>query len=182
MTLLCGDKGMVAIFDLNEPEVARAEQLELFVDGETFVLPDLNVIKRENFRLVVMSLIPMDILNRLVSAREIGGRAASPESGIFFGFEEGVRDSKIAETAKGCLSQMQVSAPQMTRIDGVDFTGGDLTQTGYRDISFAQCQQICLRNRRCVAVSYVPAQRWCWPKGEIAKTNRNSSVISAYFE
>jgi len=179
MTLLCGDRGMVAVINLNEPELAGVEQIDLYIDGETVKLPDVEIISREDFRFQALSLLPMELLRRLTSAKEIGARASSPEAGIFFGFEGGVEDPKIAETAKGCLAQTRAAASPMQRLEGVDFTGGDLTQSGFRNISFSQCQQICLRNARCVAVSYVVSSQWCWPKGVIASTQRRSGIISA---
>ena len=179
LTLICGGSGLVGIVNLNEPELAWIGHLELYIDGSSVPLDDFKIIERDNFRLKAMSLFPHSILQRLAKAHELGARVTAPEAGIFFGFEGGVRDPKIAETARGCLATLETDGPRMTRADGIDFTGGDLTQAGHREVSFAECQSICLSDDRCIAVSYVVSQRWCWPKNRILTTDRNPSVISA---
>lgn len=179
LTLVCGDRGLIGIFDLNEPELAWIGSLELYVDGTSLPLDDFEVIDRSNFRIKLVSLLSPNIQRRLATAKEIGGRVTSP-SGMFFGFEGGVSDPKIAETARGCVRAAEVRSHEMKIEEDTDFTGGDITQSGFRDVSFAECQRICLGNSECVAVSYVVARRWCWPKDRILSVNRNAGVISAY--
>jgi hypothetical protein len=182
MTLLCGERGLAGLFDLNEPELAGMGQLELYIDGSTVPLSDFEVIERSNFRLKALSLFPPEVLQRLSGAREIGARVTSPEVGIFFGFEDGVNDPKIAEMSLGCISSLGPVPVRMTTAEGIDFTGGDLTLNGYSGISFEQCQNICLNDNRCIAVSYVPSRSSCWPKNSIVATNPNPGVVSAYRE
>ncbi len=182
LTLTCGERGLVGIFDFHKPEAALLDQLELYVDGTTIPLGDFEPFERDEYRVMAISLLPEGVTRRLASAAELGARISAPEAGVFFGFFEGIRDKKISETARGCLASLQAAQPEMTRVDGVDFIGGDLTQTGYRNVSFIECQRICDSDRRCVAVSYVVSQQWCWPKDKMLKVDPKPGVISAYFE
>lgn len=185
MTLLCGEKGLVVIFDLNEPEDPYVTQFDLYIDGATYPLEDTMVISREASRLKTGHLLPSVVQRRLENAYEIGARASSPDAGVFFGFQEGVKDPKIAEMAKGCAAQLanaSADSTQMTVVTDVDLTGGDLTSDGIRDVTFEACQQICIENRSCRAVSYVVERRWCWPKHSIESANRKLGVHSAYFK
>ena len=180
LTLMCGDKGLIGIFDLNEPELTTFHELELYVDGRTFNVPDYEILDRKNYRLKAVALIPHNILQLLASSEEVGARMSSISADIFFGFEEGIADSKVAETARGCLISTPVA--KMNTVIGVDVMGGDLTQNGYRNVTFDQCQRICLENNQCVAVSYVIEKNWCWPKGSVPATLANPSIASAVKE
>lgn len=182
ITLICSPTGLVGVFNLNEPELSSIGSLGLYVDGVEIPLPDFDVIERGDYRFRAIALFPNNVLTRLSSARSLGARAVSPEGDIFFGFQGGVRDPRISETARGCQSSQRDAAPVMTRVEGIDFTGGDLTRSGHRGISFAECESICRNDPRCVAISYVVAQRWCWPKGSINAINPNPGVVSAYLE
>jgi hypothetical protein len=181
LTLICGELGLVGIFDLNEPEVAGLGHLELYVDGSRIPLVDFKLIERKDYRIKVASLFPLSVLRRLAKTNELGARIVSPDIDVFFGFEEGVVDQKIAETAQGCLSSLGATAvPHMSIVDGIDFLGGDMTKNGLRYISFEQCQRTCLSDDNCVAVTYIPSKQWCWPKNRVVKTKRNPEIISAY--
>lgn len=180
LTLVCGDRGLVGIADLNEPEMLGYGLLELYVDGNIFPIEDFEVVSREEHRFVVVSLFSTAMLDRLSIARELGARWSIPETGMFFGFEEGVRDQRIAEIASSCLESTQAQRNLMTPISDVDFTGGDITQDGHKGVSFEQCQTICLRDSNCRAISYVVSRSWCWPKSDILERNINADVISAF--
>ena len=45
-----------------------------------------------------------------------------------------------------------------------DFVGGDYDAKGIRGVSLDQCVQICTKLNGCIAVSWVMAKSWCWPK------------------
>lgn len=182
ITLICSSSGLVGVFNLNEPELSSVGSLGLYVDGVEIPLPDFDVIERDDYRFRAIALFPNNVLTRLSSARALGARAVSPGGDIFFGFQGGIRDPRISETARGCQSSQRDAAPAMTRVEGIDFTGGDLTRSGHREVSFADCQNICQHEPRCVAISYVVAQRWCWPKASINAINSNPGVMSAYLE
>lgn len=185
LTMVCGEEGLVTIFSLNEPEGALFTQFELVVDGATYPLDDSVVLSREEFRLHTAHLLPSTVQRRLENARGIGARASHPDVGVFFGFQGSVKDPKIAEMSKGCATKLSNAAPRMprmTEITDFDFTGGDLTRNGIRNISFEACQRMCIEDRLCQAVSYVVSQRWCWPKQTIVGINRKAGVNSAYFK
>jgi hypothetical protein len=60
----------------------------------------------------------------------------------------------------------------------IDFYGGDISQNGIRGVSLDTCVQICVENGLCLAVTWVPSQSWCFPKGQGFSKQLNESVVS----
>ena len=63
--------------------------------------------------------------------------------------------------------------------DGIDFFGSDLSQTGHRYVSLAECDRICRNNPNCAAWSYVHATQWCWPKSAVTNMSIAIGVTSS---
>jgi hypothetical protein len=83
------------------------------------------------------------------------------------------------------LSQRQATAESETSnsrsfrvLPEIDFYGADITQNGVRGITLDTCIQICIDNGSCAAVSWVPAQSWCFPKGRGYTKQLNENVVS----
>jgi hypothetical protein len=66
------------------------------------------------------------------------------------------------------------------RYENTDFLGADLTQSGVRDISLAQCEEICDNDRQCKAYSYVQRARWCFPKYGVQRQLQKPGIISGH--
>lgn len=60
-----------------------------------------------------------------------------------------------------------------------DFYGSDLGQSGHRNVSVEQCDQICRSNPNCAAWSYVNESRWCWPKASVINISSAIGVVSS---
>jgi hypothetical protein len=106
----------------------------------------------------------------------------APSGDIYFGFEQTIRDDRLAELMRGCTytpSSPAGARGTMLDLPGTDFPGNDLTTDGFRGISFARCKQICLEYDQCRAVSYVQSKSWCWPKGGASGRVAASGIISA---
>jgi hypothetical protein len=59
-----------------------------------------------------------------------------------------------------------------------DFFGSDLSPSGIRGISLAECEQICRENATCAAWSYVHETRWCWPKSGVSNISIGVGITS----
>jgi hypothetical protein len=77
-------------------------------------------------------------------------------------------------------SRMPVSVVRgrITVQNGMDLPGGDLDPSGLRNLSFEQCQSVCLDNASCVGFSYVKSRRWCWTKRQVLDRRLNNDVVS----
>ncbi|SDY70181.1 PAN domain-containing protein [Citreimonas salinaria] len=189
MFLSCGDKGLIAIAMLDEPELAMLGDAAFVVDGEAYLLPpsEYDLINRDGGRTRIVFNVPPEAVPALPGANTIGARMNTPGGDIFWGFEQNITDSKVRDTALGCDSTMApqrsqpspLPAPRMTELPGTDLPGGDMTADGLRDISFAACKQICLDTPSCRAVSFVQSMSWCWPKGSVGPARSKAGVISA---
>ena len=71
----------------------------------------------------------------------------------------------------------QTSAPPGF-YDATDFFGADLSSGGVRDVSLAECEQICRADASCAAWSYVHETRWCWPKSAVSNVSWAVGVTS----
>ena len=49
-------------------------------------------------------------------------------------------------------------------LEDTDLIGADLTQTGHRNVSRTQCEQICRNDAKCGAYTWVRDTAWCFPK------------------
>lgn len=72
-----------------------------------------------------------------------------------------------------------LDAPGMVVLTDTDLPRGDIGSQGVRGVTFAECQAICLSDERCVAVSWVEASAWCWPKSAVASRQSTVGVRSA---
>ena len=59
-----------------------------------------------------------------------------------------------------------------------DLFGGDLVQSGIRNISLAYCEQLCRANDACQAYTFVLAKNWRWPKGSVGTLTYKSGAVS----
>lgn len=62
--------------------------------------------------------------------------------------------------------------------DGYDIIGFDFLQ--FADASVASCEDACLLEQRCVALTYNKRERYCFLKDDALLLVRNDSAISAY--
>lgn len=179
MLLTCPDNRVLALVNLAEPELTMLGTMDLVIDGEGIEIDEWHVLDRENGRLRAVFMIPPHLTGRVAAAKTIGARAVLPSNEMFFGFEQTIRDEKLRDMVGGCVGQASFDLPPMLVLDETDLPGRDLSQSGFRDISFRQCQQLCIAEPGCEAVSYVTAKRWCWPKGAGASPRPAPGVISA---
>ena len=62
--------------------------------------------------------------------------------------------------------------------ENTDFFGADLFPVGQRNISLAECEQVCRSNVDCAAWSYVHATQWCWPKSGVGNLSFGEGITS----
>lgn len=179
MLLTCPDTRLMALVNLSEPAPSMIGTLDLVIDGEGISIDEWHEVDRENGRFRAAFMIPTHLAGRIAAAGTLGARAVLPSQQMFFGFEQTIRDEKLREMVGGCVGQASFELPPMLVLDETDLPGRDLTQNGFRDISFRQCQQLCIGEPSCQAVSYITAKRWCWPKGAGASPRPAPGVISA---
>lgn len=98
------------------------------------------------------------------------------------GAEFGIDSSEYG----ACVEQQCSSAeprgldvPDMAILANTDLPGGDIDAQGVRGVTFAQCQATCLADARCVAVSWVEASAWCWPKAAVGGRQTAAGIVSA---
>ncbi|WP_168771009.1 ATP-dependent Clp protease proteolytic subunit [Palleronia sediminis] len=189
MTLFCDD-GLIAYAILDEPPVAAVGTFSFVVDGSDNRIDSYEILNRDNGRTRVFMRIPPQVKARLARATTIGARVYTPAGTTFWGFEQDIRDQKVAEIAASCpgiyRAPEQPATPartaktsQMTILPSTDFSGYDLTKRGHRGVSFEECQAICVSDRLCQAISYVPAKQWCWPKLGLGQRITTPDVVSA---
>lgn len=126
--------------------------------------------------------IPPRLAVAMTTAGSTGARVVAPSGDIYFGFEQILRDDRLAELLRGCpYARSAPPAMRGTMVDlpETDFLGNDLTKEGFRGISFARCKQICLEYDQCRAVSYVQSKSWCWPKGMVSEPISAPGIMSA---
>jgi ATP-dependent protease ClpP protease subunit len=177
MTLICGDD-LVAYAVLEEPELAMLGWFSLVIDGEDNRISDTELLNRDNARTRFLMRVPDHISAKMISAKSIGARVHTPGGNVFWGFDQTIRDSRVREMAESCTATTS-GARRMHILPATDLIGNDLTQNGFRGISFQECQRICLDAPTCQAVSYVSEKQWCWPKGAAGQQEAAPGIISA---
>ena len=65
-----------------------------------------------------------------------------------------------------------------SRLTGVDLFGDDLTSKGFKGISLAECEDICLNDNSCRAYSFIKDTQWCFPKYGLGDEQKNTNVVS----
>lgn len=176
MTLFCSD-GLMAYAVLHEPELALFGWLALVVDGVDHRIDDYEILNRNDARTRIFLKVSNSAANRLLGARTIGAKVYTPSGNAFWGFEQTIRDLRVREMVESC--EAASPAPKMQVLTGVDIAGRDLTQNGHRGVSLKKCQEICMADSRCKAVSYVTSKSWCWPKYWSGPQSPAPGIISA---
>lgn len=180
LTLFCTDNGVAGLADLHEPDLAAYGQFEIAIDDGWHPVRQWDIVDRSKGRGRIVFEMPSALRPAALRAEKIGARMVAPSGDIFFGFQQTLRDGLVPEMIRNCPDEPQHSAPTMVELRSTDFPGRDLTTSGIKDISFAQCKAICLEYADCKAVSYVQRRSWCWPKGGVSRRRRASGIISAY--
>lgn len=67
---------------------------------------------------------------------------------------------------------------QISQFQNIDFFGRDISPTGVRGISLAECENICRSDASCAAYSYVAKTQWCWPKYGVTNVSLAAGTIS----
>lgn len=183
ITLLCGDKGLVAVVNLTEPEYALMGPMDLVVGDESYRVNDASILDRSDARLKAALSVPAAAAKAMLVHSNLGARMVAPNGEIFFGFNGTVSDEKIAETVRGCKAQSlddeSDDAPLMERHPGIDIMGGDLTENGIKGVALHECEALCMAEKSCAGISYVEAKRWCWPKTFGGEVNERSGIITS---
>lgn len=177
MTLICGDD-LVAYAVLEEPELAMLGWFSLVIDGEDNRISDTELLNRDNARTRFLMRVPDHISAKMITAKSIGARVHTPGGNVFWGFDQTIRDSRVREMAESCTATTS-GARRMRILPATDLIGNDLTQNGFRGISFQECQRICLDAPTCQAVSYVSEKQWCWPKRAAGQQKAVPGIMSA---
>ena len=179
LRLICPSGEVIGVAGLNEPDLAAFGTFEIVVNDISFPIEAWDVLARDNGRTSIAFTMPPDVIRAAIYARSFGARVVAPSEHVFFGFQQTMWDGLLTEFLQGCRTETNARLSQMRDLPGTDFTGNDLTREGFRNISFAQCKEICIGYEQCVAVSYVQASAWCWPKGQTNNPRSVDGVISA---
>ena len=93
-------------------------------------------------------------------------------------------EPQVAATSPSVAPREATPAPlkEISRFDGKDFFGGDLSPKGVRGVSLSDCEQICRDNSSCAAYSYVIETRWCWPKSRVENVSLAEGVVSGIID
>lgn len=178
--LICGDKGLVGVADLNKPEeTPPLSGISISIDEIPYQLADWQIIENSQWRLKTLFSVPPSAASELVRVGKIGVQALQPV-GTFFGFSGEPTSEKISEMAASCTVVVPPSTSNLDLFYDTDINGGDLTVNGYRPTTLSQCEDICRSSGRCVAFSFILDKGWCWPKGGVASTATRSGVVSAW--
>jgi hypothetical protein len=180
LTLLCGEHGLVGVADLHEPALAAYGDFEFAINDEWLPVSQWDVLERKDMRGRIAFEVPRNISQTALQASKIEARVVAPSGDIFFGFQQTLRDRRVAEMIRSCPSTPSRSEPRMVELHSTDFPGADLTSNGIQGISFAECKSICLQHSKCQSVSYVQKRSWCWPKSHVTQRRAAPGIISAY--
>lgn len=179
--LTCGDKGLVGISSLTQPELSMIGRTEIVVGEQTFEAIDAEVVKEDGFVVKSAFLVPPEAARSMIQQSSVGVRIVLPSGEMFFGFIGSVQDPKIAETVMNCSSQSLERTP-MKRFENIDIAGADLDDQGLRNVSLAECEQVCTAIPQCRAVSYIVEKQWCWPKRGGGTVKDSLGIISSIKE
>lgn len=93
-------------------------------------------------------------------------------------------EPRVASTSPSVAPRetMPTTRREISRFDGQDFFGGDLSPTGVRGVSLPACEQICRDDPSCRAYSYVADTRWCWPKSRVENISLAQGVMSGILD
>jgi hypothetical protein len=182
--LVCGERGVLGVAYLHEPELAAYGTFEVVVNDIAFEISEWEIMERGDYQVRIGFVLPSELVRAATYARSFGARVVVPSGHVFFGFQQTMREGLLTEFLHGCTTRLSSSnasqrRPRMQDLPATDFRGNDLTTNGIRRISFARCKEICLEYTQCRAVSYVQASSWCWPKGATSDRRSVRGVISA---
>lgn len=179
--LTCGDKGLVGISSLTQPQLLMIGRTEIVVGEQAFEAVDAQVLKDDGFVVKSAFLVPPEAARTMIQQSSVGVRIVIPSGEMFFGFIGSVKDPKIAETVLNCSSQ-SLERTTMKRFENLDIAGADLDNQGIRNISLADCEQVCTAIPQCRAVSYIVEKQWCWPKRDGGTVKDSFGIISSIKE
>lgn len=179
--LTCGDRGLVGISSLTQPQLTMIGRTEVVVGEQSFEAIDAQVIKDDGVVVKSAFTIPPEAARSMLQQSSAGVRIVLPSGEMFFGFIGSVQDPKIAETVMNCSTQSFERAP-MRRFENIDIAGADFDDQGLRNVSLSECEQVCTAIPQCRAVSYVVEKRWCWPKRDGGTAKDSPGVVSSIKE
>jgi PAN domain len=89
----------------------------------------------------------------------------------------------VAEVAPDPVAAPISDAPLAYAIHyDADLFGYDILAKGMKGISLSQCQETCSNSSSCVAFTYIPETRWCWPKYAIGAMSLKANAITGIKE
>ena len=179
--LTCGEKGLVGISSLTQPQLAMIGRTEVVVGDQAFEAFDTQVLADDGFVLKSAFVIPPEAARTMIQQSSVGVRVVLPSGEMFFGFIGSVQDPKIAETVLNCSTQ-SLERPLMKRFENIDIAGADFDNQGLRGVSMEECEQVCAAIPQCRAVSYVVEKRWCWPKRDGGTVRDSLGIITSIKE
>lgn len=93
-------------------------------------------------------------------------------------------EPQVASISPSVTPREATPAPprEISRFDGKDFFGGDLSSKGVIGVSRSDCERICRDDPFCAAYSYVIETRWCWPKSRVENVSMAQGVVSGILD
>lgn len=177
--LTCNESNqIVAIATLDEPPGVAPAEIYAVIDGVAIAPENPGIIDREGYRTRVIFLLAPYQARLLAGATSFGVRVMDILGDGFWGFEQTIRTERVREMVNGCGGGNSVQ-PGVRMERGVDFLGEDLYTDGIRNVTLKTCVKTCQDDSRCVAVSFVEAQNWCWPKSSTIGRRLATGITSA---
>lgn len=193
MMFLCSPNGsemvLHVIFDpqgrTEEAQAMRAISLEL--DGKTYPFHEHQIGESEivNGWLNAFFVVPTEYWNAIKKSSQIGMLFQfAYDAPVFLG----ISGMNLAGTSNLLLG-IENSCPSFStgklkqsyqRYTNTDFFGLDLMQVGVKGVSLERCEEICSKDQKCKAYSYVQAKQWCFPKHGVGRSISKPGIISGH--
>lgn len=169
---------IVAVAKLDEPPGVVPSEVYAVIDGVAIVPENPGILDREENRTSLAFVLAPYQARLLASAGSFGARVMDARGEGFWGFEQAIRTDRVREMVNGCGGGNAVQ-PGLRVERGVDLFGADLYADGIRNVTLQTCVKACQDDNRCVAVSYVEARNWCWPKSSTSGRRPAAGITSA---
>lgn len=179
LTLTCNERHeVIAIANLEEPPNVSVGEFFAVIDGVEMAPASYKVIDRENYRTRVLFKLAPYQARLLAGAGSFGAKILDGNHDGLWGFEQAIHTNMVREMVNGCGGGDAVS-PGLRVEKGVDLFGEDLYKDGIRNVTLQTCIKACEEDQRCVGISYVEANKWCWPKSSTDGRRNASGITSA---
>jgi hypothetical protein len=188
ITFTCHNDMLLVNVFFDGPGFRGIGQMLLIIDGIEYNVEDFRRMKDVEGLTPVSFFVPAELLSNTAKAKDLGARIISHSGKESYTYNQLVLDNELNDLVIECIPELKEQTEQSGIIDiwstmilheNTDFIGNDLTEDGFRDVTFSECQEMCSQYVQCKAVSYVIMQKLCWMKSSAKSSRKAIGVVSA---